>query len=268
MLHHEHEGYTTMRALGILTAFALLVSFAAAAEDGCSKDTDCKGQRICVQKECVDPSAPAPSSASGPIPASFQPAPLTPGQPPGTSSAAALDTRHRHLGGFVRPDLGFGYVYMSASSNGTDASIKGLAGSFGVAAGGALSENSILAFHFWDVVATNPTVTVGGFAPSNADATLTIIAFGPEYTRYFGDNLYFSITPSLSRATLSTGGNSSDTNWGFGLRAGLGKEWWVSDHWALGAVGHLTFSANQDSGSNPPTWTGWGGTVAFSATYN
>jgi hypothetical protein len=257
-----------MRALGVLTALALFLPCAASAEDGCSKDTDCKGERICVQKQCVDPSETAPSSVAGTVPASFQPVPATPGQSPGTSSPAPFDTKHRHLGAFVRPDLGFGYAYMSASSNGSDASIKGLAGSFGIAVGGAVSENSILAFHLWDVVATNPTVTVGGFSASNADATLTIIALGPEYTRYFGDNLYFSVTPSLSRATLSTGGNSSDTNWGFGLRAGFGKEWWVSDHWGLGLVGQFSFSANQDTGSNPPTWTGWGGTVSFSATYN
>ena len=63
-------------------------------------------------------------------------------------------------------------------------------------------------------------------------------------------------------------GTSNDTNWGFGLRAALGKEWWVSDHWGLGIAGHVSLTVNQDSGTNPPTWTGLGATVAFSATYN
>jgi hypothetical protein len=254
-----------MRALGMIVASALLTSFGAAAEDGCSKDTDCKGERICVQKQCVDPSATAAATTA---PAAYQPVPVSPAQPPAPPSAAAFDTRRRHFGFFIRPDLGFGYLYMSTSSNGTDASIKGVAGSFGVAAGAALSENSILAFHIWDLGATNPTFSSGGFSSSNANATLTVFAFGPEYTRYFADNFYFSITPSLSRATIDFNGSSGDTNWGFGLRAGLGKEWWVSDHWGLGVVGQLSFTANQDSGSNAPTWTGWGGTVAFSATYN
>jgi hypothetical protein len=261
-----------MRAIAIAVSSALVVSFAAEADDGCSKDTDCKGERICVQRQCVDSSSTSTSKPADAVPASFQPGLPGVAQPrdpsTGAPTVAALDTRRRHFGAFIRPDFGLGYVYMSASSNGTDASIKGFAASFGIAAGGAVSENSILAFHFWDVVSTNPTVTVGNFTVTNANATLTAIAVGPEYTRYFSDNYYFSITPSLTRATLATTGNSGDTNWGFGLRAGLGKEWWVGDHWGLGAVGHFSFSANQDSGSNPPTWTGWAATVAFSATYN
>ncbi|GAC1537636.1 MAG: hypothetical protein NVS2B9_03980 [Myxococcales bacterium] len=48
----------------------------------------------------------------------------------------------------------------------------------------------------------------------------------------------------------------------------LGKEWWGSSHWGLGLAAHLSMSVNQESGTNPPTWTGWGATVAFSATYN
>lgn len=261
-----------MRAIAVAVAITLVVSFDAKADDGCSKDTDCKGERICVQRQCVDSSPTSTSKPADAVPASFQPGPPSATQPRdpsgGAPTATALDTRRRHFGGFIRPDLGLGYVYMSASNNGTDASIKGFAASFGIAAGGAVSENSILAFHFWDVVATNPTVTVGNSTFNNADATLTAIAFGPEYTRYFSDNYYFSITPSLTRVTLATSGNSTDTNWGFGLRAGLGKEWWVGDHWGLGAVGHVSFSANQASGSNAPTWTGWATTVAFSATYN
>jgi hypothetical protein len=175
-------------------------------------------------------------------------------------------TAHRHLGGYLRPDLGFGYVSASSSSN--DASISGAAATFGIAAGGAVAEDVILAFHFWDVVATNPTLSAGGATVNNADATLTIIAFGPQITTYSTDDLYFSITPSLTRATLSSQGVDSSTNWGFGARAALGKEWWVSDHWGLGLAAHFSLSINQDSGSNAPTWTGWGATLAFSATYN
>jgi hypothetical protein len=68
--------------------------------------------------------------------------------------------------------------------------------------------------------------------------------------------------------TTSSSGSDASTNWGFGARAALGKEWWVSDHWGLGLVGHLSMSFNQDQGTNPPTWTSWAFTAAFSATYN
>jgi hypothetical protein len=180
---------------------------------------------------------------------------------------STLDTR-RHLGVFVRPDLGFGYFRASGSADGVDASISGSAASAGIAVGGALFENSILAFHIWDIVLTNPTYSSGGTTTGKIDATFTLIAFGPEYTTYTADNLYFSVTPSLTRGTVSSQGSSSDTDWGFGLRATLGKEWWVSDHWGLGIAGHVSLSLNRLPGTDAPTWTGWGATIAFSATYN
>jgi hypothetical protein len=30
----------------------------------------------------------------------------------------------------------------------------------------------------------------------------------------------------------------------------------------------MSFTLNQDTGTNAPTWMGWGATLAFSATYN
>jgi len=257
--------------IAAIFSFALATT-AARADDGCSKDTDCKGERICVAHSCVNANeSAAPGNA---IPASFNPAASAPqGPPPITDTArpvspALYSTVNRHFRGFVRPDLGLGYLSESTSVNGVDASITGAAGTFGIAVGGAVAENHILAFHFWDIVATNPTFSAGTQSVNNANATFTLIAFGPEYTAYSKENLYFSISPALTRATISSNGNSADTNWGFGLRTGVGKEWWVSDHWGLGVAGHFSLSVNDDTGSNPPTWTAWSASIAFSATYN
>ena len=148
-----------------------------------------------------------------------------------------------------------------------DANVNGVAGTFGFAAGGALSENNILAVHLWDVVVSDPSVSVGGSSGS-ANGTIALVAIGPEYTVYSKENYYFSISPAVSRLSTESSGSSGDTNWGFALRTAVGKEWWVADHWGLGVVGHLSMSFNQDRGSNAPTWTTWAFTVAFSATYN
>jgi hypothetical protein len=183
-------------------------------------------------------------------------------------AAPGGSTINRHLGGFIRPDLGIGYLSASASQDGASATISGLAGAFGIAFGGAVAEDQIIAFHIWDAVATNPSFTYNGATTTNTNSSLAFVAVGAEYTAYSQGNYYFSITPSLSRVTLTLNGTSEDMSWGFGIRLGLGKEWWVSDHWGLGLVGHLSLTANQDSGVNPPTWIGWSGTLAFSATYN
>jgi len=231
-------------------------------------------------------SAPVPALAASARPASVAASAVAPARAPEAASAPVEDrmteapvassaqgapqdsTRHRHLGGFIRPDLGFGFMTTFASQNGNDVAISGLAGTFGLAAGFALSENSILALHFWDSVATNPEVSVNGSTSSTSDTTLTLLAFGPEYTYYTGGNYYFSFSPALTRATLSSGGSAGDTNLGIGLRLAVGKEWWASDHWGLGLAGHLSMSSNVDSSTNGPTWNTWSATIAFSATYN
>src|SRR3982751_5295799 len=115
--------------IAAIFSFAL-ATVAARADDGCSKDTDCKGERICIARTCVNPNASvAPGNA---VPASFDPATSAAQKPPApiTDTARPVapvfsSTANRHLGGFVRPDLGLGYFSESASQNGVDASITG-----------------------------------------------------------------------------------------------------------------------------------------------
>jgi hypothetical protein len=89
-------------------------------------------------------------------------------------------TYQKHFGFYIRPDLGFGYL-TSTESNIT---ISGLSGLAGVAIGGAIRENSILAVHIIDAVAQNPTVSSGGASATANDTTLTLWGIGPQYTHY------------------------------------------------------------------------------------
>src|SRR5476649_479936 len=182
-----------------------------------------------------------------------------------SSGPAALQ---HHRGVFLRPDLGFGYVSANASPGGTDLSIAGPAASLGIAAGGAIARNQILAIHFWDFVASNPNVTTGGLRSASANSVFALFALGPEYTFYSNSNYYLSASPALTRINYLSHGSASSSNFGYGLRASFGKEWWASESWGLGVAAQVSVSVNQDSGTNAPTWTSWGATVAFSATYN
>lgn len=57
-----------MRHLACAAAVFALTLFSAAAHAGCEKDTDCKGDRICLNGECRSPAAaPAPSLAVPPL---------------------------------------------------------------------------------------------------------------------------------------------------------------------------------------------------------
>ncbi len=229
--------------------------------DGCSKDADCKGDRICENRVCVAPQA----SQSVPTPAQ-----ATSAQPHEASSA------YRHRGFFLRPDIGFGYLTASASDLGTDYTISGAAGYLGFAIGGSVADGVILAGHLWGMSATSPTITANGQGGSVSDTYLGFAAIGPEFDYYLMPaNFFLGATLALSRVTLQTGGRltSGGTNYstqvGVAGQLAVGKEWWVSDSWGLGLKGEVTITANKDhSSSNSPTWLGFAFAIGFSATYN
>jgi hypothetical protein len=251
-------------AAGLLAA-----AMAARADEGCSKDSECAGDRICVERQCVAaPPKPPPEATAAPA---YRPAP-TPSDDGSAAAAVATDRPspgRRHVGIYIRPDLGYGYLDTSASQGTTSTTISGLAATFGLAVGGAVAEGHILAVHVWDMVVMDPNVSYGTGSVANFDASLSLLGLGPEYTAYSKDNLYLSISPSVTRTWIS--GNtttSGKTNWGYGGRVAVGKEWWVAEHWGLGIAGHLSASFNKASGGNGLTWTTFAGALAFSATYN
>jgi hypothetical protein len=183
------------------------------------------------------------------------------------------NTVHRHLGFFIRPDLGFGYMSVSepTGTSSGDMTISGAAGLFGVVIGGAVSENIIVAGHIFDAVIVKPNISFSsGGSGSPSDTQLGLFGIGPDFTYYWmPSNVYLTATLALTRVTLTVNGQDSNSEYGIGGRVGLGKEWWVSDHWGLGIAGHLSFSTNKDSGtSNPPTLSSWALGATFSATYN
>jgi hypothetical protein len=184
----------------------------------------------------------------------------------------AASTAHRHLGFFIRPELGFGYFDTKASQGGVDAEIKGSAGHFGIAIGGAVTENFILAGQIWDYVASKPTYSLGS-SGNKYSQTLSgnagLVGYGLLVNWYFQpSNLYLGFTPSFTRLVEADQGDSSTSDWGFGVRATFGKEWWVSDHWGLGLAASLALSSNKGGGSGSPTWTTGAFGLSFSATYN
>jgi hypothetical protein len=222
---------------------------------------------------CISPSAYAQAVSASPLtPQSVQellqassPAPqlvVPPGDP----------TIHRHFGFFLRPDLGVGFMATSEPTGTAagDMTVSGLAGVFGFAIGGAIQENVILGAHVYDGVIVNPTVSLSSGQSATANASLTMVGIGPEFTYYWmPSNIYFSGTLALTRISLTANGTDTNSNVGFGTRLAVGKEWWVSDHWGMGLAGHASSSWNQDSGGgSQPMLTTWAFAVAFSATYN
>ncbi len=200
--------------------------------------------------------------------------PVQPGQPaqpglPPSGPTMRDSTLNRHLGLFFRPDLGFGYMASKEPTGNPslgDATISGPAVVFGVAVGGAVAENVILAGHLYGSTVPSPKVSFSTGAPGGtSSATLSMVGVGPELTYYFmPSNVYISGTLAVTRMTATQNNVSASSDAGFGLKAAIGKEWWVGDRWGLGVAGAFNYNSNNDNG---PTMSTWGLGFALSLTY-
>jgi hypothetical protein len=186
-----------------------------------------------------------------------------------------------HDGFFVRLTLGFGAgdttldvpdVPLLGSLNGTELGFSGFSGFLSVDVGGALTENLVLHGRISDFVTLGPTVSIDGEEVGDAadGASVGWILFAPALTYYIMPaNIYLTFAPGLTRVVVDSGrGSTGRSEWGFGLNADAGIEWWVSDQWGLGVALRLCWGRVEDDSDGvavPITGTGLG--ILFSATY-
>lgn len=189
--------------------------------------------------------------------------------PQAAPPAGADPTIHRHKGFFIRPELGLGYFATSASQGGLSVKFSGGGAGLGLAIGGAVSEDFIVAGQVWDYVVSDPDVTVNGQTGSaGSETSVGLVGYGVLLNWYFmPSNLYVGVTPSFTKLVLDDGTGSSSSEWGFGVRGAFGKEWWVSDHWGLGLAATIGLASNK-SGDGGPSFGSAAFGLNFSATYN
>lgn len=202
----------------------------------------------------------------------FPPASERPAAGVGTMPFRLGSGAMRHDQGiFVRPQIGFGNVSAEIKADGGTQTVNGLSSSFGLSVGGVVTEGLVL--HGTLGVSSIPGAEVDGGAPitteQNRNFSVTSLGFGMTY--YTPDNLWFSAGLAPHVMTLSTSSSSCDTtecpqdttteDFGLGLRAGIGYEWWVSDDWAIG-LGVEGF------GAGGPDITSYGLNTMFTATFN
>ena len=193
---------------------------------------------------------------------------------------------HAHDGFYLRLQLGVGYTHLGASERGTDLSIAGTSYSFGVAAGGAVNSHLIIYGTLISGLDRRPTgsihgpslnsvgdgmiagqVSVGGFGDTSLQAV------GAGVASYLESNVFFAGSLLGSRLHVDdiSGNTIAKSNWGLTFEALVGKEWWVSENWGLGATGQLLLGAMNDGvygGGSGPTWTLAKLSVLFSASFN
>ncbi len=145
---------------------------------------------------------------------------------------------HEHDGFFLRMLYGFGYAELVEKDVlGSDMTISGGAQALRFQIGGTVAENLIVYGEFGGVMQIEPDIEWMGQSASTSDVTVSVFDFGGGITYYLmPSNFYFSLSLLTSQAEIENSGSKGTSEYGFGFNAMVGKEWWVSDQWALGAA--------------------------------
>ncbi len=241
---------TTLAAL----AATLLVTRAAAQDP-----QPTPGQPGAPGSQTAPPAAPtgvAPPAVAQPAAAAPQPGPK-----PGA---------HTHDGFFLQMNGGLGSLWSSSKQSTGTTKASGAMASGSLTIGGAVAPNLVLAAQAWEVAGVAPDVDLSGQTTSDrrTNSVLVLFGLGVNLTYYFMPaNVFVSATPSFGRLFLARELRAQDTELGFALRLAAGKEWWVSDSWALGLAVEYAYGANAERDGGP-TWKTNSVGLAFSATYD
>lgn len=202
--------------------------------------------------------------------------------PPGGYAQPPPDPgRHKHDGFFLRLKLGPAYLTAAGEAEAADLHYYGGGAGLSFAAGGAITENLILFGTLYGTSAPGPTVEVDGDGMA-VDDTLNLgsgnLGIGIAYY-VMPVNLYFSGSVGVGTTSLESDFDYliDEPQPGLRLNLDVGKEWWVSDNWGLGAAinlfwgnssGIVYFDDGSRRTSEEVTFQTFSAGLHFSATYN
>ena len=223
------------------------------------------------------PGYPPPGQGYPPgyAPPGYAPGYVPPAYPPGYGPpryAPPEPAEPTHSGVYVHLHLGGGFTSIHGSDgSGGDLKISGGGPSFTVAVGGAVAPNLAVFGTLFFTDASQPRVTSNGYSLGQGDGDAFLGGFGAGVVYYFMPvNLYLSgaIAGVQFEADDSDGKTTYQSNVGLGFQGMLGKEFWVSDHWGLGAAFEfIGASSMKDKNDATISWSGAAFNLLFSATY-
>jgi hypothetical protein len=191
---------------------------------------------------------------------------------------------HKHDGLYLDMATGLGGFSYTTSNVANKGELSGTGISLEFSVGAALTPHLILFGTLYEInSASTPTFKVNGNG-GNTSGDVMLLGIGPGVAYYFGEhNFYASGALAFSQLHFDSfldGLNRSngDSDWGLALKVTFGKEWWISENWAMGLGAQLvlgsikdtqlTASGNEATSSSDPSWGVGAFNVLFSATYN
>ena len=214
----------------------------------------------------AQPSPPAPSYSEPPPAPGYRP--QAQAYPPSAAAPPLPPGYHQHDGFYFRLHVGVGYLRASGFSLYSKRTLVGVNIAASGALGVAVIENLIVYAEAFVSAGSQSDVIDGTGASRRASATL--LGFGPGVTYYVDpiNNVYLSAALNFAILDSSAGKGLDDTSkLGYSFGLGLGKEWWVSSNWGLGAAAQFRFAAMKEKGFDRQM-TALGIAALFSATYN
>jgi hypothetical protein len=223
-----------------------------------------------------DQPSPPPLRTTGepPLPV-LAPPPAMPLFPPVAAPPAARGVR-THDGFFLRLRLGFGPASAARNGSADTFDVNGFGGSFGASFGHVVAPNLVVYGEIFDSI-----ITAGRADQNHASLGSgmggVVDGIGPGASYYFGaSNFYVAACVGIGllqvnlRPTPPAGLQKLNyqTSLGYAFNLGVGKEWWVSDDWGIGAVVQLAYGQAPDKEMPTETWRATGIALLFSATYN
>ena len=142
--------------------------------------------------------------------------------------------------------------------------LSGTAWGLDVAVGGAVSQDLIIFGEFTFMNVGSPDVMVDSGSVNSNGATFDHIGIGPGIAYYIEPaNVYLSGALIFGKLQIQNGDTvTAQTKAGLGANFMVGKEWWASPQWGLGAAFQLMFASNKDSGDGA-TYSTVGGVLAL-----
>ncbi|MCF0223186.1 MAG: outer membrane beta-barrel protein [Fibrobacter sp.] len=188
------------------------------------------------------------------------------------SISFAASAPHTHDGFFLNLGLGLGYGAFDYDYNYYDATLSssGLSSELDVKLGGTIMTNTVLHLTLAGVTAQDELELEendGDKVKTNSKSNITLLGVGVTY--YLPQNFFFGASLGLSQFNVDSdddGDADGSSDKGFGFQLIAGKEWWVSDEWALGLSASLIYGSAEDS--DVGEISGIGFNVMFSATFH
>jgi hypothetical protein len=174
-----------------------------------------------------------------------------------------------HHGFFLRLQSGVGFTMLRGSGGYVGVTtISGAGELFGVAIGGEVVRNVAVFGTLFTSTASNPDFATGGVDAGRNGGSAALRGFAGGIVYYFEPLNLSGALATVSMLVQNLGITIDQSNYGFGIEGIVGKEWWLSRHWGLGAAAELLGTTGMtDKYDSNLDWSALAVNLLVSATY-